>query len=290
MHTENAPLVSILTPSFDQARWLPDNLRSVACQTYGRIEHIVMDGGSTDGSVEILSAAQPPVVWRSEKDHGQAHAINKAFEASSGDIIGWLNSDDAYFDARVVEDVVRFLDRNPDVDVAYGHAAKVTPDGTVANVVWAVPYNYRLLQRLDYIVQPAAFIRRSALADGFLDESFHFAMDWELWLRLGRTHRIARMDRVLAIDRVQPERKTKTWLHVLEADCKRLAQMYGAAGPWYRHPRLVRMYDRVARLGGAARILALPKDLGFSGEQDPALRRFARQVFLPRSRWPEGYQ
>ena len=123
-----------------------------------------------------------------------------------------------------------------------------------------------------------------------LDESFHFAMDWELWLRLGRTHRFGRMNRVLAIDRVQPERKTKTWLDVLEADCERLAETYGAGGPWYRFPRTVRAWDRVARLGGAFKALALPSDLGFAGEQDPPGARFFRQVLLPRAKWPEGYQ
>ena len=94
------PLVSILTPSFNQAAWLGDNLRSVACQTYPDIEHVVMDGGSTDGSVDILRAAGDSIVWRSEPDRGQSDAINKAFSLSHGEIIGWINSDDAYFDCR----------------------------------------------------------------------------------------------------------------------------------------------------------------------------------------------
>jgi glycosyltransferase involved in cell wall biosynthesis len=244
-----------------------------------------MDGGSTDGSVEILSAAQSPVVWRSEKDHGQAHAINKAFEASSGDIIGWLNSDDAYFDARVVEDVVRFLDRNPDVDVAYGHAARVSSTGRIVYIIAALPFNYRFLRRLDFIVQPAAFIRRRVLEDGFLDESFHFAMDWELWLRKARSHTFRRIPRVVAIDRAQPDRKTEQCLPTLEADCVRLGEMYGASGPWYEHPRLTALYDWATRLGGLPYALRLPQDLCFSGDQDPSWKRLARQAIVPRSLW-----
>jgi glycosyltransferase involved in cell wall biosynthesis len=96
------PLVSILTPSFNQAAWLRENLRSVSEQTYANIEHVVMDGGSTDDSVEILRRADARVRWRSQNDRGQSHALNLALSASGGEIIGWLNSDDAYFDRSVL--------------------------------------------------------------------------------------------------------------------------------------------------------------------------------------------
>jgi glycosyltransferase involved in cell wall biosynthesis len=129
--TASRPLVSVLTPSFNQAAWIGDNLASVACQTYPHIEHIVMDGGSTDGTAELLAAAGPAVHWRSEPDSGQAHAINKAFSESRGEIIGWINSDDAYVDCRVIEDVVSYFERHPRVDVVYGHAAQVAADGAI---------------------------------------------------------------------------------------------------------------------------------------------------------------
>src|SRR5712671_7361166 len=91
------PLVSVLTPSFNQAGWLADNLRSVAAQTYPSVEHVVMDGGSSDSSIELLERHERAgLTWRSERDRGQSHALNKAFALSSGEIIGWLNSDDAY--------------------------------------------------------------------------------------------------------------------------------------------------------------------------------------------------
>src|SRR5690349_2661306 len=108
-------LVSILTPSYNQAKWLADNLRSVAAQDYPYIEHVVMDGGSTDGSVDILRHADSRVRWFSEADDGQSHALNKALAESHGDIIGWLNSDDAYFSPDAVSTVVRAFTNNPDI-------------------------------------------------------------------------------------------------------------------------------------------------------------------------------
>ncbi|TLM85026.1 MAG: glycosyltransferase, partial [Actinobacteria bacterium] len=201
------PLVSILTPSLNQAQWLPDTLDSVACQSYPNIEHIVSDGGSTDATVQILESAPDAVRWHSAPDRGQSDALNKAFAMSSGEIIGWINSDDALMDSRVVEDVVAFFDSHPDVDVVYGHALQIAADGHFIRVLWSPPYRHSRLKTFNFIVQPAAFIRRSALSDPMLRESYHFVMDWELWLRLAEKHRFARIDRILAVDRHHSARK-----------------------------------------------------------------------------------
>ena len=197
----SGPLVSVLTPSYNQARWLAENLGSVACQTYPAIEHLVMDGGSADGSVELLQQTDG-VTWASEPDEGQSHALNKAFAASTGEIVGWLNSDDAFWDCRVVADVVAFFAEHPDVDVVFGHAAHVNEDGLLLHFFRVPPYGTgSLLRRYDYIVQPAVFVRRRVLAETLVDESYHFTMDYELWLRLAASGaRFARIDRVLAID------------------------------------------------------------------------------------------
>src|SRR5215212_4467984 len=112
----NQPFVSILSPSFNQGRFIRDCLVSVSNQTYKNIEHIVCDGGSTDQTLEHLTNAAPLVQWVSEPDRGQAHALNKAFAMSTGDIIGWINSDDALFATNTVETVVTLLDQWPDVD------------------------------------------------------------------------------------------------------------------------------------------------------------------------------
>jgi len=284
------PLVSILTPSYNQAQWLPDNLRSVACQTYPRIEHIVMDGGSTDGSVNILEAAEDAVTWRCEPDHGQAHAINKAFATSTGGIIGWINSDDAYFDCRVVEDVVAYFRAHPEVDVVYGHCAQTTSAGKVIQLLWAPPFSSERLRTTDVISQPAAFIRRRALGDAMLDESFHFTMDYELWLRLDAAGaNFARIDRVTAIDRHQAERKSSNILDVHDADRARLAQRYdtrfGPEGKWAR----TRFYLR-QRVSGALLIPRVRPPLAFTHPNDLTHGLLRRQLFRRRSQWPEEFR
>ncbi len=279
------PLVSVLTPSFNQARWLEDNLRSVACQTYPRIEHIVMDGGSTDGSRALLEAAGPKVCWKSEPDRGQSHALNKAFALSTGEIVGWVNSDDAYFDCRVVEDVVRFFDRNPEADALYGHAACANANGRILHYFWAPSFHIRLLQLYDFILQPTVFCRRRALGHHLVDEGFEFAMDYELWLRLAQRRKLARFDRVIAVDRVQPERKTQRLLHVERSDVQRLAAAYGAAVSPAARP-LAAAHHVYCRFRGARLALTRHGELAFSGSQDRRSAVLWRQVACPRSRMP----
>ncbi|MEA2512435.1 MAG: hypothetical protein QOJ59_1922 [Thermomicrobiales bacterium] len=201
-------LVSILTPSFNQARWLVDNLRSVANQTYPSIEHIVMDGGSTDGSVDVLAQADPAVQWCSEPDRGQSHALNKAFTASRGEIIGWLNSDDAYVDRRAIESAVAAFRAHPDVGVVYGHGLLVNRSNRVLQFLWAPPFHPRLFRFGSFFIQPSVFIRRSFLCEPFVDERLHYIMDWDLWRRLMDRTRFHRIDTIVALDRHQPARKT----------------------------------------------------------------------------------
>lgn len=283
------PLVSILTPSFNQARWLADNLQSVACQTYPSIEHIVMDGGSTDDSVEVLKRADPAIRWRSEPDNGQPHALNKALAASHGDIIGWLNSDDAFYDCRVVEEVVDYFASHPDVDVVYGHAARITADGKIVYFVWVPPYSRALMKLLCFLIQPAVFFRRRVLEGMFLDEAYQFAMDWELWLRLEQSHKFARMNRILAIDRLQPDRKMKTWLPVLEENRVRLGDAYGVSMPWY-YGLVERVYYASTRIGGARFAFCIPHDLAFAGDQDDAWTLFRRQILSRKANWPAEFR
>jgi glycosyltransferase involved in cell wall biosynthesis len=284
-HAPYEPLVSVLTPSFNQARWLADNLRSVACQTYQRIEHIVMDGGSNDGSRDLLEAAGPQVRWKSEPDRGQSHALNKALAESGGQVIGWVNSDDAYFDSRVVDDVVRFFARNPGVDVVYGHAAYVNADGRILHYFWAPPFHCWMLRLLDYIRQPTVFLRRRALGDHLVDESFEFAMDYELWLRLAQRHRFARFDRVIAIDRVQPERKSQTLLHVMRSDIERLAAAHGVVVSPAARP-FKSAHDIYCRFRGARLAVTDHGELAFSGRQDRRSAVLRRQVASRRSTMP----
>jgi glycosyltransferase involved in cell wall biosynthesis len=289
--TSSAPLVSVLTPSYNQATWLGDNLYSVRCQSYDNIEHVVMDGGSTDSSTELLSQAEGRVAWRSEPDRGQSDAINKAFRESSGEIIGWLNSDDAYFDRNVIQDVVAVFRSHPDVDVVYGHAAQTTGAGRIIQILWAPQFDRSLLGAVDFIVQPATFMRRAALTDPMLDEEFHFAMDYELWIRLAESGAVfRRLDRLLAIDRHQELRKSSTIKDVHSANLQRMAEMYPMRlGPEHEAERSA--FYRRQRLRGARLIPGIRHDaLAFSAPEDFKRGLWRRQVLLRRSTWPAEFR
>ena len=285
----DSPLVSILTPSFNQAAWLPYNLRSVACQSYPRIEHIVADGGSTDGSVEVLRAAGDTIAWTSEPDRGQSHAINKAFAASHGEIIGWINSDDAYFDCSVVADVVAYFMAHPDVDVVYGQSAQVDQDGTIIWMLWVPRFSARILRVVNFIGQPVAFIRRSALTEPMLDESYHFSMDYELWLRLHAAGcRFRRISRLTAVDRHQSARKGVTMGDVLHADIARLAETHGRAYP--RGKRVLSWgYYTWRRAMGAVLIPKIPRELAFTDVRTSRWAIFRRQVLSWTRAWPADW-
>jgi len=286
---QRPPLVSVLTPSYNQAAWLADNLRSVACQTYPNIEHIVMDGGSDDGSVEILSAAGDTVIWTSEPDRGQSHAINKAFARSRGEIIGWINSDDAYFDCQVVEDVAAYFVAHPDVDVVFGHAAQIAEDGTIIWMIWVPRFSRRLLRIVNFIGQPVAFIRRSALSDPMLDESYHFSMDYELWLRLDAAgRRFHRLNRITAVDRHQRGRKGVTMADVLQSDLGRLAQTHGRGYP--RGKRILSwVYYTWRRAMGGLLIPRIPRELAFTNTHTSTWAIAKRQLLSWRKHWPVDY-
>ena len=281
-------LVSVLTPSFNQGAYISDTLRSVREQSYRNVEHIVMDGGSTDCTVALLEAAGSDVAWASEPDRGQTHALNKAFECSHGEIIGWLNSDDAYYDTHAIEDVVGFFARHPEVDVVYGHAARITAQGLVVRILHVPRFDHDRLLWDCFLFQPAVFVRRRALEDGFLNEDFQFAMDWELWLRLAQNRRFARINRVLAVDRTHAERKIKTWLPIYEADRGRLGEMYGA----YSGPPVslgIRLRAVASRLAGARFILTPGAPLAFTRKPESRWALLRRQVASRISTWPEEY-
>src|SRR5205807_1163667 len=124
------------------------------------------------------------IKWESRHDNGQSDALNRAFRRSAGEIIGWVNSDDAYFGPSVIARVVETFESRPNVAVVYGHAAMVNADGLLLQLIWVPQFSATLLRWENFIIQPAAFIRRSALGGRFVDEMYDYAMDRELWLRL----------------------------------------------------------------------------------------------------------
>lgn len=204
--------ISVLTPSYNQARWLPENLDSVANQTYQDYEHIVMDGGSTDGSVDLLAGRDDPRLrWRSQVDDGQSDALNRAFADSDGEIIAWLNSDDTFADRRTLEWIAGAFADDPSVGVVYGHVLDTTDDSRAVRVTRSPSVWVRHMDKdINPIKQPSAFFRRAVIDNGnFVRDELHYTMDHELFLRLmDQGHRFRRLGRVLATNRHQLARKS----------------------------------------------------------------------------------
>lgn len=181
----NFPKVSIITPSYNQAQFLEATIQSVLRQEYPNLEYIVVDGGSTDGSVEIIRHYQEQIAWWvSEPDRGQADAINKGFRQATGEIVAWLNSDDIYLPGAIL-DAVRQFENSPDAGLIYGDALSIDGTGRPFNALRFPDWNYDDLLRFHIICQPSVFICHSALKlTGYLDENYHFMLDHALWLKL----------------------------------------------------------------------------------------------------------
>lgn len=180
------PLVSIITTSFNQVDFLEKTMRSVLEQDYPNIEYLVVDGGSTDGSVEIIKKyAKNLAWWVSEKDRGQADGINKGFARAGGKYIAWLNSDDFYFPG-AVRKAVEALESNPEVGFIFGNVQVVEKDETILNNLRYGNWHLDELMTFHIIGQPAVFMRREVLERaGYLDLTYHFLLDHQLWLRMG---------------------------------------------------------------------------------------------------------
>ena len=182
------PLVSIITPSFNQAPYLETTLCSVLDQDYPNIEYIVMDGGSTDGSVEIIERyADRLAYWESAKDKGQTDAINKGFARAHGEILAWLNSDDMLY-PHAVSEAVAYLKENPECGLVYGNSNFIDAQGRVIGRFNAKQTDYKKLTRgYVHIPQQSAFWRADLWHQvGPLDDTIYFAMDYDLWLRLAK--------------------------------------------------------------------------------------------------------
>jgi glycosyltransferase involved in cell wall biosynthesis len=189
MDSKLLPLVSIVTPSYNQAGFLKSTILSVLGQDYPNIEYLIVDGGSTDGSVDIIRRHENRLAWWvSEKDKGQTDAINKGFSRARGQILAWLNSDDTY-EPNAVREAVEFLLQRPDVGMVYGDANFINGEGRVIGRFPAAPTNYQRLRRgYVHIPQQSSFWRAALWEQvGPLDPSFYFAMDYDLWMRLSRT-------------------------------------------------------------------------------------------------------
>jgi glycosyltransferase involved in cell wall biosynthesis len=205
------PLVSIVTPSYNQGRFLKATIESVLTQSYPHIEYIVMDGGSTDESVDILKSYGDRFYWKSAKDGGQAAAINAGMALAKGQILAFLNSDDVLAPGAIQRVVDHFRD-NPECDMVYGRARYINAEGDVTGYYRTDDYTFQRLMHDCCVCQPAAFWRsRIARKIGPLDESLHLALDYDYWLRIDRAGGcIQHIHDILADSRLYPDTKTLT--------------------------------------------------------------------------------
>jgi len=201
-------LVSIVTPSLDQARYLREAIDSVRAQTYSPIEHIVVDGGSTDATLDVLSQYDG-LHWVSERDRGQSHALNKGFQLATGAIFGWLNADDAYEPLAVDEAVAALVGTG--AGLVYADVTRVNDDRVNPRRIRSRP-RFDLWTELNLgcgIYSPAVFFTREAFeAVGGLDESLQMTMDYDLWLRIGKRFPVVHIDAVWGVQRIHAEAKT----------------------------------------------------------------------------------
>ncbi len=287
--TDQQPLVSIITPSYNQASFVEETILSVARQDYPSVEHVIVDGGSTDGSVEIIRtyAQRYPdrIRWVSEPDEGHADGINKGFRISRGQIIAWLNSDDAYLFRSTLSEVVDTFSRMPEADVVYGDAVLIDKDNRLLRVLCAPSFNYSWLLRGCRILQPAAFWRRRVIEEEQLDASI-LGIDYEYWLRLGRKFRFVHVPRLWATDRNWPGRIILTRRDDLNRQKWAIRRKYGQYNDAIYH--LQHLLDKLvyglpSRVKG---LLALPglcnataEDFAIPIQLEPAMVTIWRQLW-----------
>lgn len=208
---DDLPLVTIVTPSFQQARFLEATLCSVLDQDYPKIEYLVVDGASTDGSVEIIKRYANRIDWWvSEKDSGQSEAINKGMRRAHGEFVGWLNSDDVYLPGAVSAAVKAFQD-NPKAGLIYGDALAIDSQGKSFNLMRARQYTLPDLLAFNIICQPAAFMRRSVLeAVNYLNPAYQLLMDNLLWMNMAARAPIIYVSQTWAAARYHDQAKNRT--------------------------------------------------------------------------------
>jgi GT2 family glycosyltransferase len=204
------PLVSIATPSYNQAAYLEQTITSVLEQDYPRLEYLVVDGASTDGSVDMIKKyADRLAFWVSEKDTGQAEAINKGLSRAKGEILAWLNSDDYYLPGAVSAAVKAFQD-HPEAALVYGNMLAVDQYGRTINLLEYQQLDLEGLLCFQIIGQPAVFFRREAFERaGPLDTGYHCFLDHHLWLRIALQGQILHIDDIWAAARFHPGAKNR---------------------------------------------------------------------------------
>ena len=230
--------ISLITPSFSQVKFIRQTIDSVLSQNYPNLEYLVMDGGSADGTVEILKSYGKQITWVSESDHGQADAINKGLKQATGDILGYLNSDDVLLPGSL-QAIGKYFANHPDCDWLTGDCIVVGIDGRPAKTNWLVRgykrflfwfYSPKLLRIVDNMIpQPSTFWSRKAIKKvGLFNADLHYVMDYDYWLRLSRHYKPHDLKIPLSGFRAQPDSKSETSRDKLMAEGDKVLADNGA--------------------------------------------------------------
>ncbi len=221
------PTISVVTPSLNQCEYIDAAVDSVLEQVYPALDYLLLDGGSTDGALEILASYGERLNWISEPDIGQAAAVNRGWRGSRGDILGWLNSDDCYMPG-ALQLVGEYFHTHPHVDMIFGDCDLIDDRGRTIGKYETRAFDYPdfLRKAVNYIPQPAVFLRREMLEKvGYLSEHLHYVMDFEYWLRAGLVCQVEYLPIKLAALRVHQEAKSLVGLSEL---ARELVEIYNA--------------------------------------------------------------
>ena len=253
--TEPLPSITIVTPSFQQARFLERTIQSIIGQNYPRLEYLIFDGGSTDGSVEIIKKYADRInFWVSEKDDGQSDAINKGLSRATGEIVGWINSDDTMAPGSL-EAIGTYYRAHQDAEFLYGHLNLIDADDHIIRRLFAVQTNAHELIYFNrnLFSQPGTTWRRRLQERiGLLDRSLHYTMDCDLYIRAAKATPLHFIPRRLANLRIHGDTKTKLMKPRFDAEHKLLDERYGARST----NRIVKQFFNLRRRMRILRCLA----------------------------------
>ncbi len=217
--------ITIVTPTYNQAKYLPETIDSVLNQTYQNIDYWIINGPSTDNTEGVLEAYGDKIKWETHAHMGQADAINYIWKKCNSDIIAFINSDDVYMHSRVVEEAIEYLDDNNDVAIVYGRCVFTDELGFITGEYGSSGFDYEtvVLTCSNPIPQPSTFIRNDiAKKYNYLDDSYKFSLDWEFWLRVGKENKIAFIPSVWATYRLHNQSKTLSQLSIAAEEAVRI--------------------------------------------------------------------